>query len=30
MSLRELTGSVLVGQELPLVKMPAPTSRDIK
>lgn len=30
MQLRELSGTVVVGQELPMLRVPAPTAREVK
>ena len=30
MQLRELTGTVTVGQELPMLRVPAPNAREVK
>ena len=30
MQLRELTGTIVVGQELPMLRVPAPTAREVK
>jgi len=30
MQLRELSGTVAVGQELPMLRVPAPTAREVK
>ena len=30
MQLRELSGAVAVGQQLPMMRVPAPTAREVK
>ncbi len=30
MQLRELSGTVMVGQELPMLRVPYPTAREVK
>lgn len=30
MQLRELSGTITVGQELPMLRVPAPTAREVK
>jgi hypothetical protein len=30
MQLRELSGTIVVGQELPMLRVPAPTAREVK
>lgn len=30
MQLREVNGTVIVGQELPMLRVPAPTAREVK